>query len=167
MKTLNYLSLLLLSCITIACGLYSFNGASISNETKTVSVEYFPNKASNVEPTLSQVFTEKLKDYFVEQTNLILTAKEGDLSFSGEISKYEIKPISINSEQTAEKNRLSISVKVDFVNRHDETKNFNQNFSRYRDYESSENLSEIEENLIQEITNELAEDIFNKAVVNW
>ena len=83
-----------------SCGIYSFTGASIPPNTKTVSVQYFPNKAANIQPSLSQIFTEKLKDAFVEQTNLILSDYDGDLAFSGYISKYQIKPIAISSNES-------------------------------------------------------------------
>ena len=150
-----------------ACGFYSFTGASISPDVKTVVVQYFPNRAATIQPTLSQVFTERLKDYFLEQTNLSLEADGGDLNFSGEIVKYEIKPIAIQANEQAAQNRLTISVKVKFENTKDESKNFEQKFSRYADYDSSQSLANVEEDLIEQITNELAEDIFNKAVVNW
>ena len=150
-----------------SCGFYSFTGASISPDVKTVSVQYFPNRAATIQPTLSQVFTERLKDYFLEQTNLSLEADVGDLNFSGEIIKYEIKPIAIQANEQAAQNRLTIAVKVKFENTKDENKNFEQKFSRYMDYDSSQSLAEVEDNLIEQITNELAEDIFNKAVVNW
>ena len=161
--------LLLLSVVILlaSCGIYSFTGASIPPDAKTVSVQYFPNKASTIQPNLSQVFTEKLKDVFVEQTNLTLSEDEGNLSFSGHISKYQIKPIAIQSNETAGQNRLTISVNVTFKSTIDTKINFEQTFSRYRDYTSSENISEIEETLIDEISKELVEDIFNKAVVNW
>ena len=113
------------------------------------------------------MFTERLKDYFLEQTNLSLEADEGDLNFSGEIVKYEIKPIAIQANEQAAQNRLTIVVKVKFENTKDESKNFEQKFSRYADYDSSQSLANVEEDLIEQITNELAEDIFNKAVVNW
>jgi len=150
-----------------SCGFYSFTGASISPDVKTVAVQYFPNRAATIQPTLSQVFTERLKDYFLEQTNLSLEADVGDLNFSGEIIKYEIKPIAIQANEQAAQNRLTIAVKVKFENTKDENKNFEQKFSRYMDYDSSQSLAEVEDNLIEQITNELAEDIFNKAVVNW
>ena len=150
-----------------ACGFYSFTGASISPDVKTVSVQYFPNRAATIQPTLSQVFTERLKDYFLEQTNLSLEADAGDLNFSGEIVKYEVKPIAIQANEQAAQNRLSIAVKVKFENTKDESKNFEQKFSRYADYDSGQSLADVEEDLIEQITNELAEDIFNKAVVNW
>ena len=163
----NIISIFFCTNLFIGCGIYSFNGASISKETKSISVEYFKNSALTKQPTLSQVLTEKLKDYFTQQTNLIISNQNGDLFFKGDIIKYDVQPIAIQSNETAGQNRLTISVKVDFSNKQNEELNFNQTFSRYKDYESSQNLSEIEDILIAEITNELVEDIFNKAVVNW
>ena len=98
-----------------SCGFYSFTGASISPDVKTVSVQYFPNRAATIQPTLSQVFTERLKDYFLEQSNLSLEADGGDLNFSGEIVKYEIKPIAIQANEQAAQNRLTINIKVKFL----------------------------------------------------
>lgn len=150
-----------------SCGIYSFNGASISNQTKTISIDYFKNSASTVQPILSQVMTEKLKDYFTQQTNLSIDENNGDLKFKGEITKYEIKPMAIQSNEVAGQNRLTISVKVDFENIYENEYNFSHTFSRYKDYESTQNFSEIEEFLINEISDEIVEDIFNKSVVNW
>ena len=166
-KIFRKLLAIVLAAFLSACGFYSFTGASISPDVKTVSVQYFPNRAATIQPTLSQVFTERLKDYFLEQTNLSLEADVGDLNFSGEIVKYEIKPIAIQANEQAAQNRLTIVVKVKFENTKDESKNFEQKFSRYADYDSSQSLANVEEDLIEQITNELAEDIFNKAVVNW
>ena len=157
----------MISILISSCGIYSFNGASISKNTKTITIKYFTNNASTIQPTLSQVITEKLKDYFTQQTNLSINDNDGDLKFSGEITKYEIKPMAIQSNEVAGKNRLTIAVKVDFTNVYENEYNFSHTFSRYRDYESSQNFSEIEEILIEEISNELIEDIFNKSVVNW
>ena len=157
----------MISIYMSSCGIYSFNGASISKNTKTITIKYFTNNASTIQPTLSQVITEKLKDYFTQQTNLSINDKDGDLKFSGEITKYEIKPMAIQSNEVAGKNRLTIAVKVDFTNVYENEYNFSHTFSRYRDYESSQNFSEIEETLMEEISNELIEDIFNKSVVNW
>ena len=157
----------MISILISSCGIYSFNGASISKNTKTITIKYFTNNASTIQPTLSQVITEKLKDYFTQQTNLSINDNDGDLKFSGEITKYEIKPMAIQSNEVAGKNRLTIAVKVDFTNVYENEYNFSHTFSRYRDYESSQNFSEIEEILIEQISNELIEDIFNKSVVNW
>ena len=166
-KIFRKLLAIVLAAFLSACGFYSFTGASISPDVKTVSVQYFPNHAATIEPTLSQVFTERLKDYFLEQTNLRLETELGDLNFSGEIVKYEVKPIAIQANEQAAQNRLTIAVKVKFENTKDDSKNFEQKFFRYADYDSGQNLAEVEDVLIEQITNELAEDIFNKTVVNW
>ena len=158
---------ILLSISFTSCGIYSFTGASIPTDAKTISVNYFNNKAAIVQPSLSQVFTEKLKDMFLEQTNLSISENEGDLIFSGFISKYQIKPMAIKANETAGQNRLTISVKVTYNNSLDSENNFEQTFSRYRDYDSTQNISDVENTLIEAITNELAEDVFNKAFVNW
>ena len=158
---------IVISISLISCGIYSFTGASVPSKAKTISVNYFKNKAATVQPNLSQFFTERLKDILLEQTNLNLSENEGDLSFSGNISQYQIKPMAIKANETAGKNRLTISIKVTYNNSLDSEKNFENTFSRYRDYDSTQNISDIENTLIEEITYELVEDIFNKAFVNW
>ena len=85
------LSLISLSFLVVSCGVYSFTGASIPTEAKTISVQYISNKAAIVQPSLSQVITDGLIDAFTGQTNLEITENEGDLSFSGYITKYQIK----------------------------------------------------------------------------
>ena len=89
------------------------------------------------------------------------------MNFSGSIVKYEVKPIAIQANEQAAQNRLTIAVKVKFENTKDDSKSFDQQFSRYADYYSSQNLADVEADLIEQITAELVEDIFNKAVVNW
>ncbi|MCD4679818.1 MAG: hypothetical protein K8S00_05465 [Bacteroidales bacterium] len=150
-----------------SCGVYSFTGASISPEVKTISVKYFPNNAPLVNSTLSQEFTQALKMKFTAQTSLILVDQSGDLNLEGEITGYSTRPIAIQGDETAALNRLSITVRVRFTNNFDETQNYETNFTQYQDYPSSSSLSSVEDGLILEINKDLVEDIFNKAVVNW
>jgi len=163
-KLIIYISSLLFMS---SCGFYSFNGASISQDIETFSVQYFPNRAKTIVPSLSQFFTEKLKDYILEQSNLELETSTGDIDFSGEIIKYEIKPMAIQANEQAAQNRLTITIKLIYTNNRNISKNFEKNFSRYSDYMSNQNLNDIENSLIEQITSELSEDIFNKAFVNW
>jgi hypothetical protein len=147
---------------------YSFTGASISPEIKTVSVQYFPNYApGGGNPTLSQTFTEKLKDRFVSQTNLKLLERNGDLNFGGSITGYSIQPIAIQGNETAASNRLTISVNVKFTNVKNEKQDFETVFSRFVDFSSTKSLSTVEAELIKQINEQLVNDIFNKAVSNW
>ena len=155
-----------LALVCHSCGIYSFSGASIPAEAKTVSVDYFPNHAQLVNPMLSNDFTNALRDAMTNQTTLDMIESGGDLSFEGEITDYKTTPVAITG-QTAAMNRLTVTVKVRFSNRLDETKDFEQSFSRYEDYPSDQELNSVQESLTSTIIDALVEDIFNKALVNW
>ena len=149
---------------------YGFTGASILPSVKTISIAYFPNRAPIVNPTLSQELTEKLKDKFISQTSLNMISGDGDLSFEGEITGYDTKPIAITGNDLADKaslNRLTITVKVKFVNLKDPKSNFDSQFQAYEDYSSDQGLDAVEGDLIPLILEKLIEDIFNRSVVNW
>ena len=146
---------------------YSFSGASISPEVKTFTVKFFTKTAALGPASLSQNFTEKLKDKFISQTSLALADKNGDLTFEGSITNYTIAPIAIQANEVAAQNRLSITVNVKFTNLKDEKQNFETSFTRYVDYDATKNLSSLETGLIEEINTQLVDDIFNKAVINW
>lgn len=150
-----------------SCGVYSFTGASIPAEAETITIKYFPNNASLVNADLSQMFTNKLKDRFQSQTNLNLADSGGDLYFEGEIVEYKTNPVAIQGNEQAAMNRLTISVKVSFVNRYNEDNNFKTTFSRHEDFDSNKNLSAVEDQRVKQIVKKLVDDIFNKSVVNW
>ena len=150
-----------------ACGIYSFTGASIAPEIKTISIQYFTNQATLVQPTLSQTLTDALKDRFMQQTNLSIVNGRGDFNIEGAITNYSTQPVAIQANDKAALNRLTITIRVTFTNDKNEKQNFETNFSRYEDYDSSLSLSAVEDNLIKVISDALVEDIFNKAVVNW
>jgi hypothetical protein len=156
-----------LAIVMNACGIYSFTGASIPPQAKTYSVNFFQNLAPIVQPTLSQIFTDALKDKFSRQTSLRLTNGTGDLHFEGSITGYSIQPQAIGPNDRAQQNRLTITVRVKFINEFQPENDFEQSFSRYYDYDSSRSLSAVENEAIDIITEALVEDIFNRAVVNW
>ena len=166
MKAKIAVLVLALAFICQGCGFYSFSGASIPSEAKTVSVDYFPNHAQLVNPTLSNTLTNALRDAMTNQTTLDMVESGGDLAFEGEITDYRTSPVAI-SGQTAAMNRLTVTVKVRFSNRIDDTKDFEQSFSRYEDYPSDQDLNSVQEALTATIVEQLVEDIFNKALVNW
>jgi hypothetical protein len=159
----------IIACIALicSCGVYTFTGADIHPDIKTISISYFQNQATLVQPMLSQKFTDALQDQFIQQTSLNLIKADGDLHFEGYISDYQVKPISISANDQANQNRLSVKVFVRFKNQIEPDKSYEQSFNRYADFDSSLNLSNVEEDLMDEIIIELIEDIFNKAVVNW
>lgn len=157
----------LLMLFSEGCGVYSFTGASIPPQAKTVSVGYFENKASLVEPLLSPAFTDALRDRFTKEANLVMVEKNGDLAIEGEIVDYKTTPVAIQGNQTAALNRLTITVNVRFVNKYEPDKDFEQKFTQFVDYPSDADLNAISGDLIDTIDEMLITDIFNKAVVNW
>jgi len=150
-----------------SCGVYSFTGASIPAGAKTMSIHYFPNKADIVEPTLSAIFTNALRDRFTSQTNLKMVDKNGDINLEGAIISYTTKPVAIQGDQTAALNRLSISVRVHYTSKQDPSKDFETTFTQYRDYPSTENFNSVKADLIKQIVDDLTDNIFNKALANW
>jgi hypothetical protein len=116
---------------------------------------------------LSQLFTSALKDKVQGQTPLTIVSRQGDYEIDGEIIGYTVSPVAIQGNETAAMNRLTITVRVRFTNKFDEKQDFEQSFSRYADYYSSQNLSSVESGLVADISDALTDDIFNKAFVNW
>ena len=163
-----FCSLLFAFCIFSGCKVnYSLSGTSISPDTKTLAVKYFTKTASLGPASMSQTFTEKLKDKFLSQTSLAVVERNADLTFEGSISGYTVAPIAIQTNEVAAQNRLTITVSVKFTNVKDEKQNFETTFSRYSDYTSNQNLTAVEEQLIADIYTQLIDDIFNRAVINW
>ena len=146
---------------------YSMSGASISPDVKTINIKYFTKTAPLGPLSLSQFFTEKLKDKFQSETRLIITNTKADLTLEGSITSYVITPQAIQANETAARNRLTITVSAKYTNLKDEKQNFETSFSRFSEYISTVNISTIEDGLILEISDQLVDDIFNKAVINW
>ena len=171
-RRLSALALILCSMLCSGCifmrGGYSFTGASIPDAAKTFSVAYFPNNAPMVSPTLSTTLVEALKDKFSRQTKLQLVEADGDFAFEGEITGYSSTTASVSSGDYALQNRLTITVKVSFQNAVDQTLSFsNKTFSSYADYDASQLLVDIQDQLIEEIVDDLVNDIYMAAAGNW
>lgn len=146
---------------------YSFTGASIPPEVKSINIKYFPNNAPLIEPTLSQKLTDALRDKFTNETSLTIVTDGGDLILEGSIIGYSTRPMALQGDDQAALNRLTIRLDVTYTNTFDENMSFESTFERYSDYSSDQNLTEVQDGLIEEINQMLVEDIFNKAVVNW
>jgi len=146
---------------------YSLSGASIPPEVKTITVKFFPKTAALGPANLSQTFTERLKEKFIGQTGLVVVDRNGDLQLEGAITGYSVAPQAIQPNETAAKNRLTITVNVKYTNTKDEKQSFESSFSRFTDYSSAVNLAAAEDELVREVFDQLVDDIFNKAVINW
>lgn len=160
----------------LACGLLlvtgckisvSTTGASISPNTTTCRVSYFPNRARIINASLSSELTDALRDKIQSQTSLKLVNGEADVVFEGEITGYDTQPVAITGQNVAAMDRLTITVNVNFTNQKNPEYNFSNSFSRYADYSRSSSLQSVEAALVSEILLLLLEDIYNQAFVNW
>jgi hypothetical protein len=157
------------------CGVYSFTGASISPDTKTVSVAIFENTARLVVPNLSQKLTEALKTSILNGSSLsqVLDPAQADDLFEGQITDYTVQPVAITGggngslQSVSQQTRLTITVNIKFTDKKHEKNSFDQSFTRYEDFAGDKTLSSIEQQLIDDINKLLVQDIFNRAFVNW
>lgn len=159
---------------TASCGLYSFTGAALDPQVKTITIDYFYNDAASGPTNLSQLLTEKLKDYFQQNTSLSLVEENGDLQLDGNINQYDFTPVapqSSGSEQVGDVAglmRLTITVNASYVNAYNDEFDFNnRSFSFFSDFSADRDPSTVEEQLVDEILDQIVFDIFTATVANW
>jgi len=169
MKKLFFATIVLSLLAFVSCKIQvKLNASSIDyTKIKTITIEDFPNRAALVYAPLSQSFTEDLRDIFSRQTRLVAVNRNGDYQLAGEITEYALTPMSIQKDAYAAETRLTITVRVRFANNQNHKEDFEQNFSAYRNFDSSKMITDVQDELISEITEEIIENIFNKVAVNW
>lgn len=151
-----------------SCGIYSFTGTSIQPDVKSITINYFEYKAPKVNPSLSNMMTEALQEKFTRLTKLEQVDIDGDLEIVGEITGYDVKATAISASEQATQNRLTVNVKVSFVNRKYPEDDFDdKGFSAYADFDATQSLDAVEAGLCEEIVEKICEDIFNATVAKW
>lgn len=137
------------------------------NVYKTIHVSEFPIRAALVYPPLQQTFENELLDYITRNTRLQTTDGASDLSLEGEITGYSLSPQAVTENAYASMTRLTISVRVKYIDNRQEGNDIDQTFSAYRDFDSSEMLTDVQDELCQQISEELVDLIFNATLGNW
>ncbi|WP_018107835.1 LptE family protein [Porphyromonas bennonis] len=160
---------LLLTLLLAGCSIkYSLNGASIDyTKIKTVSIADFQNLAPTVYPPLAQRFTEDLKDRFQRQTRLRDIPTNGDLSIEGEIVGYDLSAEAVQENAFAAKTRLTLRINVRFTNKVNEEESFEREFTSFGTFDSSQMFVDVQDQLCQELTKDIINQIFNATVENW
>lgn len=170
MDLIKRLSLLALVAVLLAgCKVnYSFTGASVSPDVKTISIATFPSyQAPLAPPSLGQSFTENLKDIFLRQTNLTLVKNNGDLIIEGEITQYRTSDEAVTGNDVSTVSRLTIVVNVIYTDTKNEDNSYEKSFTNFAQFDGTQTLSSVESQLIEEINEKLAQDIFNISLGNW
>lgn len=166
MKKIILLLSLLVGSIT-SCGIYTFSGTSIQPDVFSITVETIENRAMQINPTLSNQLTIALQDKYRRMTRLDMLPEGGDLVVSGYITNYDVTPTAITADEVASMNRLTISVRIKFVNEKHPEDNFEKNFAAYQEYDSNNSLDAVQAMLCEQIIETLVEDIFNSTVADW
>lgn len=155
-----------------SCHVYTLQG--ITTDAKSISIQEFYNNSDLGPANMGQTFTNSLKTYFIQNSNLTVVPEDGELQMDGEITSYTLTPIAPtatgdpNEITTASSTRLTITVKVTYVNTKDETMSFkDKSFSFYKDFPNDQNITDVEDNLIRQIFERIINDIFNASVANW
>lgn len=159
------LFLLLLAGCTVS---YKFNGASIDyTKTKSVSIAEFPNNAELVYPPLSNNFSEGLRDIFSRQTRLQILRKGGDLELEGEITGYTLTPMAISADSYSAETKLTLTVRVRFTNNVTPEDSFEKTYSAFQNFDSSQLLTDVQDDLLTTMIQEITESIYNDTVAKW
>lgn len=147
---------------------YKFNGASIDyTKLKSVSIADFPNNSEYVVPTLSQNFTETLRDKYTRQTRLKVLKLNGDIQLEGEIVGYQIASTSISADTYASKTRVTLTINVRFNNTKNSDESFENRYTSFQEFDSSKNIRDVEDELIRTMVDEIVDKIFNDTAAKW
>lgn len=150
------------------CVSYGFNGTSINYDVyKTINVGEFPIRAALVYPPLQQTFENELLNTISRQTRLQEVDGNADVDLTGEITGYSLSPQSVGEDAYATETRLTISVHVKYTDHRNPANNIDQTFSAYRQFSSSMMLTDVQDDLCQQISDELVDLIFNATLGNW
>jgi outer membrane lipopolysaccharide assembly protein LptE/RlpB len=167
-KALRTLTAFLAILICQSCGTYTFSGASIPEEMKTVSIQFFENNSALVVPYLASQFTEALKERIRNQSRLSMVRTEADANFEGRITDYSIRPVAIQGNERAGLNRITVTVNVKYTNVLKPDLNFEESFQAFQEFSLTAGpVQTQEQKLIPIINRQLTELIFNRAFANW
>lgn len=162
----SFLFILLLVSCSVS---YKFNGASIDySKIKTIEIRDFQNQALTVYPPLAYELNEKIKDVFNRNTKLRqVNNQAADLELEGEITRYDLTPLAVQENAIAAQTRLTMSVRIRFINNVNPSEDKEDSFTAYRDFSSSQMLTDVQDELIQELNKDIVDQIFNATMSNW
>lgn len=162
---LLFLMVLLFSACTIS---YRFNGASIDyTEIKTIQIDNFPIRSAYVWAPMQSIFQNRLTDIYANQTKLRQVKRNGDLQLAGEITAFDQFNKGISSNGYSNLVQLKMTVNVRFVNNKKHTDDFERQFSATTEYDSSQQLNAVQEELVTQMVKDITDQIFNATVANW
>ena len=164
-------TMLLLMLVVSACSIsYKFNGSSIDyTKVKTLAIETFPNRSVGfVWGPMESMFNTALQDIYTQQTRLQMVKRSGDLTLSGEITNYDAYNKGVGADGYSTMAELRMTVRVTFTNNSNPQENFEaKQFSASREYDASQQLASVQDELVNQMIKDIVDQIFNATVANW
>jgi len=151
---------------------YSFSG--ISTDADSIQIDQFFNNTDLGPANLGPDFTNKLKDYYQRNSSLRVVPENGQLQLEGVITDYRLSPVAPVSSgsntlpDAAAYTRLTIVVKANYVDNQVPENSFkDKTFSFYADFDNTQDLVAVREDLERKIFDQILLDIFNATVATW
>lgn len=161
------ISILLLSFMVSWCGCYKFTGYSISSDVKSFYVGNIKLNAPNAPATVNQTFQEALKDKVARESRLAFNDLNPDIEFQGAIQAYNVSAVAPRPNEQTSFNRLTIHVALEYTNHLNAKQDWKRSFSHFADFETTQDLLQVQDDLINTIFNQILEDVFNQSFNNW
>ncbi len=152
--------------IFLCSGCYSLKSASFSG-IESFYVDNFKLSAANAPATINQTFQEALKDKIARESRLQFTDLDPDIEFNGTIQSYNVSAVAPKPNEQTSFNRLTIYVAVEYTDHTDPKKDYKKTFSHFADFDTTQDLLQVQDDLITIIFNQILEDIFNQTFNNW
>ena len=167
-KTLQIIVPMLLLCALTACSIsYKFTGTSINSDViKTIQIDKIVNRAPYGWAPMEAILNNKLQDVYANQTRLKLVKRGGDLHVAGEIVNYDQFNKGISADGYASQVQLRITVNIRFENAKTNQK-WEKQFTATSQYDSTQQLTAVQESLVTEMVKDLCDQIFNATVADW
>lgn len=147
---------------------WTLNGAALDyNVYKTVSIANFPIRTALVYPPLQTIFENELLNYVSRNTRLQVIDPPADIQIEGEITGYDLTPQAVTQDGYGSQTRLTIRVHVIYTDNKAPDKSFDQDFSAFKDFDSNEILTDVQDQLCQTISEDLVIQIFNATLGDW
>jgi hypothetical protein len=83
---------------------------------------------------------------------------------SGEIIGYEISAMGVAADNYAAETKLTMRVQVHFVNNIHPEESFDKTYQAFQTFDSSQMLSDVQDQLCTTMITEIAESIYNDTV---
>lgn len=150
----------------------SFVDDSMPEEWQTFHISPLELNAATAPANYNATLTESLRTGIQNNTRLkmLTEAKDDDpnnVQISGVVNSYNTTPQAITEGDNAQRNRLTVSVSFTIITPTKGLEKIQMTSTRFADYDASQQLSDVEAQLLDIINQQVVQDLINKLRSNW